>query len=667
MSRRGRRTAGERGVVLVLFTLALSTVMTMTALVFDLSQRRVDRRVNKTVADVAVRAALGVLHLSPWSGVCRAREFLKTNSRLSGLDDEKWFNVSDPGAPLASSPCTSTATAPFTTLCVPGQPSTWGRLTATAGSGRYSIVIQSGYLMPDARFPEDLISPSDTGAPLLGGCDNLMVTITEKRSPLFGGIVDGSDKTTTIRSVGRISNRGTSATSPALHLLERDACSVLATNGSNTRVIAQPYLDHPGVIQIDSADAGGCASNQAVLNGQATAAGPSIVACSAVAAPRTPSVGCNSATANKPGRIGIYALNLRPPKDFVTSPYPGSYGDQRAVPASQLGRIIIDRDYRKPAFDLDADARTVITGNSGKPPGCSTIDNSTSSCLGTDGTWLVLRQQDCNNYDIFMSTGNRAASRLIWFDCDLTVNSSRRLPNGLILSAANSIIVVTGFLTVSSPFAITDPRKIYIGGRSGAGPPGLDVGNGGNLNVGNPTTGQQCPAKSTYTSMVVADGSFGLGAGGIAHLCSTFMLMASGYGTIPTTDGTAPCNTCSGYQGTVAIGSGSTIDWTPPNLVTGGRPTPAQRLTSPFEDVALWTEAGGSNNQVSGGGSSALAGAYFFGNADPFTLNGGSGATVNRAQFIARRMVVGGGSVVNLAIDPLNSLPLPVYKLSLVR
>ena len=41
-------------------------MLTMSALVFDLSQMRTDRRGNKTTADMAVRAGLGVLHLGHW-------------------------------------------------------------------------------------------------------------------------------------------------------------------------------------------------------------------------------------------------------------------------------------------------------------------------------------------------------------------------------------------------------------------------------------------------------------------------------------------------------------------------------------------------------------------------------------------------------------------------
>jgi hypothetical protein len=84
--------------------------------------------------------------------------------------------------------------------------------------------------------------------------------------------------------------------------------------------------------------------------------------------------------------------------------------------------------------------------------------------------------------------------------------------------------------------------------------------------------------------------------------------------------------------------------------------------------VALWTEAGGAGNGVTGGGDSKLTGVYFLGNAHAFTLAGGSGANVYlSAQFISRTMVVAGGAIVNLVLNPLDSVPLVVYELILVR
>ena len=666
---------------MVLYALAITALVTVVALVIDLSQLRTDRRVDKTVADTAVRAGLGVLQAGPWSGICRAREYLKTNSALAGFDtgSEKWFELASPLTNISSSPCLNTASAPFTTLCLPGtlgvpRTDTWGKLTATALGGRYTVEIQSGYTLPDSRFPESSATSGDTGDPLKGSCDNLSVIITQKRAPIVAGVVDRNSKTTTIRSVGRLSNINTGDYNPALLLLEQHKCAVLTDSSNGARIIAQPYLDHPGVIQIDSADdQGGCSQNQAVLNGKSTSGGPSIVACSAATV--NPAAGCNVATGNKPGRLGIFALNFTHASgDYVTSAYPSTYGDTQAVRSAQAGRTTLDNTYRTAVVALDTDAQTVLTGNSGKPPGCGSI--VANACTGTDGAWLVLQQADCNSYDTFFSPvlhPTRAASQRIWFNCSLSVSPSVTLPVGLQLTSLSSYVVVTGSLSVTSTFAIVDPRKVYVGGKSTGNKIGLDLGNGANFNVGNPAAGVDCVLPSPmlkYSKLVVGDGSLNVASSASVHWCGTFVYLASGYGKVPTTDGTPPCaSPCSNYLGTVSVGSGSHIDWSAPNLVVGRRPTATElATTTTFEDIAFWTEAGGTSNGINGGGDSKMTGVFFLGNADSFTLAGNSGANVYlSAQFISTTMKVTGGAIVNLVLNPFDTVPFVTYQVVLVR
>ena len=114
----------ERGVVVVMYAFALTAIVTVAALALDLSQLRSDRRTNKSVADTAVRAGLGVLQAGPWSGVCRAREYIRSNAPgFSSFDpgSEKWFQLGAPINQLTSSPCLNTSNAPFVNLCVPGE------------------------------------------------------------------------------------------------------------------------------------------------------------------------------------------------------------------------------------------------------------------------------------------------------------------------------------------------------------------------------------------------------------------------------------------------------------------------------------------------------------------------------------------------------------------
>jgi len=102
--------------------------------------------------------------------------------------------------------------------------------------------------------------------------------------------------------------------------------------------------------------------------------------------------------------------------------------------------------------------------------------------------------------------------------------------------------------------------------------------------------------------------------------------MASGYDKVPATDNTEPCSDpCNDHLGTISIGSGSTVDWSAPNLIMDRRPELVDvdlgglsPPLSPYEDLAFWTEAGGNSNSIGSGGATSMAGVYFLGNAHSF-------------------------------------------------
>jgi hypothetical protein len=427
-------------------------------------------------------------------------------------------------------------------------------------------------------------------------------------------------------------------------------------------VIVQPTGEHPGIIQVDSAgDAASCP--QPIINGQATSNGPSIVACST-----TSSVAdCLPGTGRTPSRVGVYAASLGRPAGHIATPFPSTYGDTAAVATPRSGRARADARYRQNVTALDTTARLVLTGNGGLPPGCVVV--LANSCIGNGLTWVVLRQVDCDALSAFFAVAGRVASPNLWFNCDLHVT----VP--LTLSAADSNVVVTGNLTVSSRFTITDPRTVYVGGRATGNKVGLDLGgNTSELGINNGAPGQDCsgheqPGRTTV--LVVGDGRFNMASGAQAHLCQTFVYLASGFGKVPAHDGTPPCQTttCANYLGSVSISSGADVDWSAPNEITGRQPS-AQELdfTSRYEDLALWTEAGGGSNGLTGGAATNLSGIYFMPNADAFTLAGNGSLPIRlSAQFICTSLKVTGGAVLYLVPNPEDSLQVLVYTTLLVR
>jgi hypothetical protein len=649
----------ERGAILVVTALFVVAVFIFTSLVLDLGQLRVDRRTNKGVTDVAARAGVGRLQFGPWSGVCKARDFLLGNAgEFSAFDTgtETWSDAASPAAFRATDPCPATLTGPDPVPCAPNQPSTWARLQATAGGGRFTVEIQSGYVLPDARFEEDLERAGDDGDPVQGACDNIAVILTERRTPFFASLVGVDEQVVRVRSVGRLNSIETLDFVAALQLLERNACNVLQTGGSNTRVIAQPDGDQPGTIQIDSAaDSGSCP--QPILNAQATSGGPSVVACSV----QSTLVDCTPGTGTRKSRIGIYALNFNRPPGYVTTAYPSTYGDTPAIATPRTGRKFADRRYRQNVADLDAQAKAVLAGT--LPPGCTSV--ALNLCDGTEGTWVVI--SDCSSTNLALMAVLLETAPRVWFNCDLTVSAP------LVLAGLGAYVVINGALTVSSTFTIADARTVFIEGRATGNRVGVDVGSGGTFTV-NAATGIDCALRAGLTTisnkLVLGNGTLKVGSGGFLRMCQTFAYLASGFDKVPAADGTLPCSTpCGTYTGTLDVGSGARTDWSAPNAVTDRLPS-AEELatTNRFEDLALWTEAGGNTNGISGGSELRLTGVFFLPNADRFSLAGGGSLPIElAAQFISRTLQVTGGATVNLVPSREDSIPVSIYSTLLVR
>lgn len=658
---RARRGQGERGAVVVVTAVFALAALLMVGLVLDGGQLKVDRRTNKGVTDMAARAGIARLAFGPWSGVCKARDFLLGNAKAFKAFDagsETWSNAA--AQVYTTNPCPSVALAPDTVPCAPNNPSTWAKLQATAGGGRFTVEIQSGYVLPDPRFPGDA-ALGDTGVADQGSCDNLSVVLTERQEPSFAQVGGAGPTNVRVRSVGRLNAEETLDFVAALQLLERTDCDVLTTGGSGTRVIAQPFGVYPGTIQIDSDGSGSCPSP--IINGQATSGGPSILACSV----NSTNPDCDPGTGTRPSRIGVYAKNFNKPDSLISNGYPSTYGDTAAIASPRTGRKYTDQRYRANVAALDAQVKSTLAGGiNALPPGCTSVGLLTKTCNGSGGlTWLVV--DNCGSLSTFFASllGGTAAQN-IWFRCDLNVN----IP--LTLTANNSFIVVTGQLAVTNTFTITDPRKVFIGGRSSGNKVGVDVGSGGmlNVNTGGESTCSNRTDPGHPNTLVLGNGVFKVGSGGVARICQTFTLLASGYDKIPSTDGTLPCTSpCDGYSGTVNVSSGGAVDLSAPNEITGRLPAPEElATTNPFEDIGLWVEAGGATNGLTGGAATKLRGVFFLPNADPFTLAGGGSLPIDlSAQFVSTTLKVTGNSTVNLVPNPEDSIPVTIYTTLLVR
>ena len=85
------RAKDERGTIMMMTAFIVVGALLMVGLVIDQGQLRVDRRLNKSLTDVAARAGVGRLPYGPQSGACEARQYLLANARKGGpVDTLRW-------------------------------------------------------------------------------------------------------------------------------------------------------------------------------------------------------------------------------------------------------------------------------------------------------------------------------------------------------------------------------------------------------------------------------------------------------------------------------------------------------------------------------------------------------------------------------------------------
>jgi hypothetical protein len=155
------------------------------------------------------------------------------------------------------------------------------------------------------------------------------------------------------------------------------------------------------------------------------------------------------------------------------------------------------------------------------------------------------------------------------------------------------------------------------------------------------------------TKFVVDHGELNMTGGATLQLCSTTLLLADG--SIPTSNGTIPADNT--YKGQLAMGGNSSVDWTAPNASPNSLPTAAQLAN--FEDLAFWTETSAQSNINGSASSMVLSGVFFAPNANPFSINAGSGSITEDAQFIVRYLSLSGGGQLNLRANPNNVVLVP--------
>ena len=218
--------------------------------------------------------------------------------------------------------------------------------------------------------------------------------------------------------------------------------------------------------------------------------------------------------------------------------------------------------------------------------------------------------------------------------------------------------------------AFPDASRLVVGGGAG-----IDVGgSGGTFEVntgGQPVCSARPGATVTPAAVVVAKGAFTMGSNAGVRLCQTFVEMAAYPSPVqttatdtpegPTCSADLPCPaTTTSDAGCIQL-NGLVVDWTAPNQL----PSPPD-LSHPYEDLALWTEAGDSsrskscpNSQIGSNGITTAEGVFFMPNAQ-FTFSGNTSVVQGLdAQFAARRLLLTGQGDLTMVPNPLDSTPTP--------
>jgi hypothetical protein len=210
----------------------------------------------------------------------------------------------------------------------------------------------------------------------------------------------------------------------------------------------------------------------------------------------------------------------------------------------------------------------------------------------------------------------------------------------------------------------TEPDYVYVGNEVKRTGGTLSVNRGSSSNC----TDRFLADRAKTTKFVIARGGFSSSGGATLRLCSTVVLMGDATGSnasmpaIPATNGVDPYD--NDFHGPINLGGGTNIDWTAPNVSS----TPmewdkaaSQPYLDDFEDLAFWTESE-DGNKLAGGGSNNMVGVFFLPNADPFTITGNGGQVIlNNAQFIVRKLVMGGNGVLRMRPNPNDAVSVPYF------
>lgn len=640
-----RSERDERGAFMVLWAVLVVALLVMLAIVVDLGQVRSDRRANQSLADYAALAAglklsgrnLPVPARDP-QGACQgALESLKRNG---------------PNLPSSTSiPC---STLPAVCVNPSSSPPTAGTAPVTiqsTGSGDYRIEIE--YPVAPSRIADSRFSGAvgaNDGLP----CSRMRVSVLRRSPSFFAGIVGGANWEPVASAVVRGEVDESTLQVAALLLLERNGCAALQSSGQGAVIVLSPSASNPGRIHADSrgSTAGGlCTTNNnpggfVVYGSQlpsASGSGPSIVA--------------QNSSDGTLGVIGVYAMNPSENPARAGAVYPSGI-NVAPTPGGIMSRRIVDNKYNNPssgsgaavtALHNSATARAAWTPAQAAAAGYTVLPGPAEPAFSCNGGPLTVSLAN-----VFVNcTDYQASDASVFTGTDFVFAGKVSVANNKLLSLPNArSIVVRGCVgcdgggnysaSVAGTLRINQGVATTCAGRLGPG-------------AGGTTT--------SWASLALMDGPFEIT--GSVQMCQTFVYIAGGVAPNQSTSSNTgqnvncssalPCPISNAGDGAISMsGGGSSADWTAPNQLSGEPDS-----TSPFEDIALWTETA-ADTALKATGSNRTEGVYFLPNSlMTFTGQATQDQPLN-AQFISRRLDMKGQGDLALRPNPADAIKIPV-------
>ncbi len=647
-----RRQSGDRGAVLVLFSLSLVALVTVVCFAVDLGQARFSKRNAQSVADLAAldagyqlsgRGDVGSPVGAPDKAcVAAVQSIVRNVRRFRPAPSEATITASCNALPASMA------------SCVPTVPR--------------SVNFRAGELELTVRYPvptTELNTEGFAGPGVNDGseCERMRVGLVTSDETAFASVIGADRIRTTASATVRANASSNDRATAALLLLERVGCGVLQTSGggsSGSGVYVQRSSSTVG--GIISADSAGL---QPPCSGNTNASGWVVFG---TALPSGggggPSITAEAASPTIPGKILVYAAAVggragyTAPAGLNVAPTPGPIASRQVSDDKYNG-------VNAQVATLHADA------------------NAATANVPATG-WTVVSGSECSGSIV----AAKLAAAKVFVDCPTFAPASN------VFSSATDF-VVRGNIDIKSNKTLSLPvvRRVYVrgcivGGCAGNNTFAVKIANGGTLlaNTGQtalPGTvtcasrkGPGAGGTTTNTTRFAAM-SGGFSVSGLARLCQTSLYLTDGAGAsytrkavtaggvspeqyppIARCSSTLPCpkNSADPLSTISFNGGAGAADWTAPNQLSTS-PTPAEMAYggNPFEDLALWTESSGASD-IKGQGTNSTQGVFFLPNA-PFTFQGqGTQVQPLNAQFLTRTMDVSGQGSLVMRPNPDDSL-----------